>query len=57
MTYRVDANANRDICRRTSPVSAQTIIALLLVALLVGIVMIFGRWVFACAARQKLLEA
>jgi hypothetical protein len=38
-------------------VSEQTfVIALILIALLLGIVLIFGRWVFARTARQSLLE-
>jgi uncharacterized membrane protein YidH (DUF202 family) len=38
-------------------VSEQTgIIALILVLLLLGIVLIFGRWVFARTARQSLLD-
>ena len=38
-------------------VSEQTaIVALILIALLLGIVLIFGRWVFARTARQSLLE-
>jgi hypothetical protein len=38
-------------------VSQETgIIALVLIALLVGIVLIFGRWVFARTARQSLLD-
>ena len=38
-------------------VSEQTgIVLLILVALLVGIVLVFGRWVFARTARQSLTE-
>jgi len=38
-------------------VSEQTgVIALVLILLLLGIVLIFGRWVFARTARQSLLD-
>ena len=38
-------------------VSGQTgIILMILVALLVGIVLVFGRWVFARTAQQSLTE-